>query len=259
VRTFEIAFAALIGCCIAFSPFGRGANGASLTCVRSVEIGKVLQEPFSGALLKRLSDQGFSRPGHALCATIRLTGPIRNGDADNIEALIRSNLPLPSRLQLNSSGGDLSEAMKIGRVARRYLMITEPPATLDDGQPYFAGDVEPVAGGICASACFFAWVGGVTRFAGVLGIHRPFPPVAEMQKLSPAEAERVYSEISQSILAYLAEMGTSAHWLTDMMKIPSGQLYIIPRERVDDEDIPSFAQWKFSLSAALAGMKWLRH
>ena len=81
-----------------------------------------------------------------------------------------------------------------------------------------------------------------------------------MQKLSPAEADRLYRLLSGEILAYLSEMDAAPHWLNDMMRIPSDELHMIPEEQIWDElegdaramfDISSLAQWKFSLCGGL--------
>jgi hypothetical protein len=82
-----------------------------------------------------------------------------------------------------------------------------------------------------------------------------------MQKLSPAEAQEFYRGLSEKIIAYLAEMDAAPHWLNDMMKISSDEIYMIPYDQIRSElqgdarayfDLPSFAQWKTAKCDALS-------
>lgn len=238
------------------------AEGASLTCVRTATIDETT---WGSNFLKELREIGFSPPGQPLCTTVMLAGDIEKGDANRLEALIQTNLPFLGMLALNSDGGSISEAMQIGRVARRYYLSTMA-ASLSDGHALWllGGEMKDAQGAICASACFFAWLGGVKRIGDVLGIHRPFPPTTEMQKLSPLESEQLYRDVSERIRAYLAEMDAAPHWLSDMMGIPSDELQMISKKEVQELegdarmffDIPSLAQWKFSKCGALSSEEW---
>jgi hypothetical protein len=235
------------------------ASGATLTCVQEQEI---TEEEWVDPFVMRLRDQGLQRPVHPMCATAMVSDVIKPGDADMIEALVQRNLPFLARLALNSNGGDMTESMQIGRIARRYYLETEAPTYGDGLRPHwiFSGKITDAPGARCASACFFAWLGGVNRTGDALGIHRPFPPASEMQKLSPAEADRLYRSLSDKILGYLSEMGAAPHWLGDMMRIPSDEIRVVPAEQISGElegdaraffDLPFFAQWKASLCGTL--------
>jgi hypothetical protein len=115
-------------------------------------------------------------------------------------------------------------------------------------------------GAICASACFFAWLGSEHRLGDVLGIHRPFEPDEEMKKISPAEANDFYKKLSREIKGYLDEMDVQQHWLDDMMRVPPDDVYMIPLDKVDSElsgpppfyDLPSLAQWLSSKCGTLS-------
>jgi hypothetical protein len=124
-----------------------------------------------------------------------LIGAIETGDARAIESLLQANRPFLGRLELNSNGGSVNEAMQIGRVARRYYLETEAPSTIPEHgerRYWFNAEVKDATDALCASACFFAWLGGVNRTGDILAIHRPFPPAVEMKKLSPAEADKLF-------------------------------------------------------------------
>jgi hypothetical protein len=228
------------------------ASGATLRCVAAHDITEA--QWADDPLIARLRDQGLQRLAYPFCRAALLSGEIMAGDARAVEAMVQANLPFLEWLALNSNGGSVDEAMQIGRVARRYYLMTEAPNRVPNWKWHwtFSDKIMNAPDDICASACFFAWLGGTSRKGNVLGIHRPFPLATEMQKLSPGDAERLYHDLSDKTLAYLAEMDVAPHWLSDMMKIPSNDLYIIPERQVIDElegdtehfswDIPSLAQ-----------------
>jgi hypothetical protein len=246
------------------SGFVSSANGAVLTCTQTLGINDYA---FGDAFWEGLRAQGFTPPKQPLCVTIMLTGEIVAGDANRLEALLQANMPLVSQLVLNSNGGSVNEAMQLGRLARRYYLMTEAPSTWKGQPPHwnFGGKVTDAKGAICASACFFVWLGGVNRMGEVLGIHRPFPSPSEMQRLSPAEADQLYHTLSNQVLTYFAEMDVASHWLNDMMRISSDDIYIFPEKQAVDElegdsralgDLPSFAQWKLAKCGALSVQDW---
>ena len=115
-----------------------------------------------------------------------LQGDIQRGDADRAIATLVSIKPIaadfylyPKYLQVNSRGGDVGEAMKIGALVRALYMNV---------------NVAPADAGLCASSCFFIYLAGVERGAsgldrltregkpgnfGPIGLHRPYFTVPE--------------------------------------------------------------------------------
>jgi hypothetical protein len=124
---------------------------------------------------------------HALFVTV--SGTITEQDA---EALARWNDRLPYFDQvfvhLNSSGGSLSAAMKIGRLLRKYEGRTSIPA-----------------GAKCYSSCALIFISGITRYSdGELGLHRPYFGG------SPQKRETIEKEVPALLSAlktFVAEMG----------------------------------------------------
>ena len=117
-----------------------------------------------------------------------LSGEIVEGDASKLEDLIQANIPLLSILALNSNGGNVAEAIRIGRIAHRYYLSTEVPTMDGRSRVYhlaFPGGPTRTAGS-CLSACFFGWLGGVNRSGDVLGIHRPIPPPGRQTAEAPS-------------------------------------------------------------------------
>lgn len=154
-----------------------------------------------------------------------LMGEIEPGDSERFAGalarlVLSPDLPEvqdPERLwtvKLDSPGGDLGEAMKIGRLLRKGLATTEvsyryarradriydfEPAAdriCLQGEGRLSGCFPDIVKAQCAGACLLVWVGGADRYAheGNLGTHG-LPP-------SGAQADEV--------AAYLAEMGLGA-------------------------------------------------
>src|SRR5258708_31112436 len=72
------------------------------------------------------------------CLTGTLSGPISKGDYDKVVTLLRANHPFLSDFVLVSLGGDVDEALKIGRLFRKYLVGTGAPVQLPDGNTYIS-------------------------------------------------------------------------------------------------------------------------
>jgi len=72
-------------------------------------------------------------------------------------------------VKLNSRGGDLIGAVKLGEFLHEHQFITSVGKTIPDG----SGHYQP-ADGVCVSACAVAFIGGVERYASseVIGIRR---------------------------------------------------------------------------------------
>jgi hypothetical protein len=91
---------------------------------------------------------------------IVLSGDIAQGDADAVEALIgtaNANGRLISAVRLDSSGGSLAEAVRLGDLIRRAKLPTVV-----------------AAGSHCVSACFLVFAAGIEKFAhrdARIGVH----------------------------------------------------------------------------------------
>jgi hypothetical protein len=131
-----------------------------------------------------------------------IKGAIEPGDFDRLVARLRQlaiGADLPDvqdpetlwTVKLDSPGGDIAEAMRIGRLLRRALATTETSyrfarrddGVLDfertegsiclDGEGRLDGCFEDVVKAQCAGACLLVWLAGANRYAheGGLGMH----------------------------------------------------------------------------------------
>ncbi|MGP6086937.1 hypothetical protein [Antarctobacter jejuensis] len=122
------------------------------------------------------------------------------------------------RLYLNSPGGNLGEALKLGRYIRSTGLITLIGAKRaerfnEDGSKKFLEGDFPKAG-ICESACVYAFIGGQERYLAdgqTLGLHQ-FR--AEKGEINSQSAQ----VIAGDLVSYMVEMGVDAR----IFKLASG-------------------------------------
>ncbi|MCF8496224.1 MAG: hypothetical protein K9G62_06120 [Alphaproteobacteria bacterium] len=116
------------------------------------------------------------------------------------------------RVSLNSPGGNLIAGMQLGTLMREYKASTEIGETHKN-----AGGHDEQGSGICASACAYAFLGGISRnaSAGELGFHQFYNDSKtkgeKLKKDKNFSDEQVASGV---IAAYLSEMGVDSKVLT---------------------------------------------
>lgn len=156
--------------------------------------------------------------------SIFLTGPIQKGDARAIEMSIASAQGIGPRIRevfLDSPGGEVEEAFKIGRLIRKHELDTVLPMNAS-----------------CLSSCVFVLAAGVNKWRfGLVGIHRPYftaTPIGDID-----------SGIKQLLTAaenYLNEMNIPKSLAEEMFSTqPSDIRYLtnedIERYRLDQPDM----------------------
>src|SRR5262249_19622080 len=139
----------------------------------------------------------------------KLSGTIRFEDADRLSEMVsavakRVKEPAPDKIGisivLDSGGGSVAGAMRIGRVLRAHCA----GALVENGN-------------VCASACVFVLMGATQRrvsAAGKVEIHRPYTAVAE--SVSVEERQHAYKLNRDTIRSYLDEMNIPMELLTAM-------------------------------------------
>jgi hypothetical protein len=100
-----------------------------------------------------------------------------------------------SLLYLNSPGGNLGAGIELGQDIRAHGLSTAVAVSVSDG----SGWEERTGRGLCASACAYAFLGGVSRTAkaGELGVHQ----FSGKFDLSSSQ------EVSGTLVSYVAKMG----------------------------------------------------
>lgn len=157
---------------------------------------------------------------------VLIEGQIEKGLTDRFLQFLEDEGVEGSRLILNSPGGSLGEALKLGRVVRelewRTMIGGRGDVTRDaEGRiTLWIWDDYP-SDGICESACTYVFMGGVNRSMGKggrLGLHR-FKAVGQQITGDAAQA------ISGQLISYILEMGVDARVFVLASGEDSGSMY----------------------------------
>lgn len=146
-------------------------------------------------------------------------GEIRRGDFAKFASII-INAKGVNRVYLASPGGDFLESLKIGRLVR--LLNLEIMAPLTRSMPITY--LQDPKNNVCASSCFFIYLGGARRFGQVLGIHRPYLPKDSYRSMGLKEAENSHVNAEHIVHKYLVEMGAPASYGSRILAIDSGDI-----------------------------------
>jgi ATP-dependent protease ClpP protease subunit len=161
--------------------------------------------------------------------TTFLTGQIVPGDLAKIVASVSDSGSFPKYFTLDSPGGDLLEAMKIGHFIRETATGT------------FVAKK-------CSSACVFVLVAGTSRTAldsAAVGLHRPYFEAKEFAGLSLPEAEEKHRLLRDVARRYLEEMEMTTAAVEKMFSIASDDVYYLtPQEKARLLVPPSaYSEW----------------
>ena len=152
--------------------------------------------------------------------TLVLRGEIQPGDYDRLFAYAaKYNVDLQNtQITLASPGGDVSEALKIGRLLKSiYANVSVGPAT-----------------GQCASACFILYASAVQRTSapGLVGIHRPYLSKERFQTLSPSAAEALETSALSDAEGYLHGLRVPASIVDTMFENASTEIHWLNRDEL---------------------------
>ncbi|MAM63574.1 hypothetical protein [Maritimibacter sp. UBA3975] len=172
------------------------------------------QTPETGPMPERLEISGNG-------ATVTLTGQIAPGDGARIGQDLATRAgagQVVETVQLDSTGGSVSDALEIGEVIRDSSIAT------------IVGD-----GAVCLSACPYIFAGGVERSVtstGRLGVHQHYfgestilPAFMAVEDVQRGQAE---------VMAYLARMGIGLGIMEHAMRTPPDRIYLLSPEELDE-------------------------
>ena len=154
------------------------------------------------------------RPTSSTCRSGFLFGPIQKGDYEQVRTLYGQNHPFFVQFILASPGGDVAEAIKIGRFLREYLVRAVAPihtkwpgGTETSMLPADEPQCNLRHECICVGACALIWFGAVDR-VGSVGLHLTQTDDPSFKTPSPTEDTNVYRWVHDAIRRYLDEMET---------------------------------------------------
>ncbi|WP_305827407.1 ATP-dependent Clp protease proteolytic subunit [Pseudomonas aeruginosa] len=151
--------------------------------------------------------------------SISINGPIEKGDADNLKKVFEyveknstPGTPGFRMVLLNSPGGDVEEALSMGRTLRNY----EATATIPQD-------------GICYSSCVFLLAGAVNRMllTGEVGIHRPFFISA------PDDVDKGVRMLQKISRDYFEEMNIPSVLADDMFSTPPSEIKVLTSQELE--------------------------
>lgn len=142
-----------------------------------------------------------------------------------------------NKLFLDSPGGNLGEAIKLGRLVRELNLNTRIGGSggfprNPDGSLRIAGGDFP-ADGRCESACAYVFMGGLERFLNdgtKLGLHRFHAPG---QSIDAGSAQ----VISGQLISYMVEMGIDARLFVLAADQDQNSMYYVTRQDALDYDL----------------------
>lgn len=166
--------------------------------------------------------------------TIRLSGPIEEGDADKLRVILvrlRTTSPqMPNRplatIELSSAGGDVYEGLKIGYLLREYSVASVVRAK-----------------DLCLSACALAFLGGTSsrsgptfvpsrsiEIGGQVGFHNFFLntdsdqiPAARSGREGMATGFNIGRGGASALVRYAATMGIDTSFIARLLGRPTEQ------------------------------------
>jgi hypothetical protein len=223
----------------------RGALAGEILCIQ--QWGDRGVPPISTEVASKAWPSGF-RPSATSCKVALLRGLIARGDYEQYKAFYSHYHRALEVLLLVSEGGNAEEALKIGRLLRKYLLSVFAPSRSSDTsfrlmRPSDISDLCRGPSCICVGACALIWFGGVSR-AGHVGLHRPGINDPEFNAPLSADASTVYKRTLQEITRYLEEMEAPRPLIDTTFATSSSEIQWV--EEVDGGSLeypPSFIEW----------------
>lgn len=165
--------------------------------------------------------------GKAL-AGLKVEGEIVPGDALKLLGMYQYyGYGAASSIFLLSKGGDVEEAMTMGRLIRILRLETVAPNHIQLPAPM--GVVAPANQDnfICASACFLIYAGGVQRLGDFLVLHRPYFSKPAARNMSDVEQEAAQKQLMAKVQDYLQTMEVDRYYIDKMMSTNSQDGYAL--------------------------------
>jgi hypothetical protein len=291
MRIFRLAFCGLAAALFLFSMLMQGssrARASEITCALSWDELREDEKPKDRAPNSFDDVVGEStyaslwpsgrRPKPTTCVRILIKGKIETGDAATFLKILGSNHPFVKAIILWSPGGSVVEAVKIGRIIRKYMLTTKAPFEI--GDPVNVGNgalfdprddrlfdprddhlyqlrARHLCEGTscnCASACFLIWASGIERHGNALGLHRPTTRSTYFTDLPPDQASATYRRVLSDIETYLSEMEIPRRYIEKLTDTSSDNISWLDWMEVllAMSEPPSISEWLLASCGGLS-------
>lgn len=170
--------------------------------------------------------------GESPFSELHIDGQIVKHDYTRMINVINRHRDIPYMLSVNSKGGNVMEAIRIGSFSRKYLLRFESNK--------------------CNSACIFIMLGSMYRNENkttMFGIHRPKFKREFFANLSAQEATKKYKSLRNIVQAYMLRMGATQQLVNDMFAVPSNSMKFLKSQQLENMlNTPpeGYAEWIIS-------------
>ncbi len=156
---------------------------------------------------------------------LRMSGDINTGDYERFRVFMQKNLDkykTSHYIELSSNGGNVVEALKIAGLLR----LMYPTINVEQGK--------------CASACFFLFLSGASRYtaaSNLIGIHRAYFDPKYFSGLPPLTAKRKQEDLTKAVNVILDDNGVPQYLKETMNRTSSNDMYWL-----SDKDIAAIGR-----------------
>lgn len=170
-------------------------------------------------------------------------GPIEAGDADRFKRFIEtSKVPPRTDVYIHSTGGDVEEAMDIGRIIRGGWLGTSVGQYILDADPSFRFMVpRKLLPGQCLSAATLVYLGGRLRYLSEdakFGVHQFSFKNPSPENLSKSQI------LSAKIARYITEMGVHPEFLELSASVENGRIELVSKAKLERLGVVTGGQTK---------------
>jgi len=153
---------------------------------------------------------------------VKIINTITESDYDSLVEMVMSKPDGRFGYVLDSRGGDVGTALKIGRFLRKRKAT-----------------VFVIRDQICYSACIFVLAGATSRMmtSGKIGIHRPYEP--NDKTTSAAVQKTKYKKLGRLVKAYLSEMNVKPQLYDDMLYISPHEVRLLSEKELEGYGLTS--------------------
>lgn len=169
------------------------------------------------------------------CGWTIAEGEITADTPDTFRAFL-SEHPWVREIVFHSPGGNLGAALDLGRIIRDNDLTTGIGRAEGTSGPWYV----MTEGGVCNSACAFAFLAGGARSAyedpdtgfaprsGTLGMHQFF--TANGQNIPTAQTQQIMGQV----LLYVLEMGINAEILSVASRTPADAMHVFSIDELEN-------------------------
>jgi len=189
------------------------------------------------------------RDGPSDAEYVLMSGRIVPGDAERLAAFIvdygKRTDSLARAFRIQSEGGDVAEAIKIGSLIKGLF-----------------GTIKVQGNKVCASSCFLVWMNGAFRMAGAkdfpsdagfLAVHRPYFSDDKGRGVNAEMHGTRQVNAMKSMRSYLEENLVPRSLIDEMLSRPSNDAYLLTGKEI--RMLGEIPPWFEEISIARCGYR----